>query len=75
MTGIKGCKEDEKGLCDLPTFISSMQECIREVDFAFDCFANYTFPNLDNIVDGRLPASLQNGTSITMCFVVWEGLF
>ena len=63
MTGIKGCKEDKNGLCDLPTFISSMQERIGEVDFAFDCFANYTFPNPDNIIDGRFPASLRKRMS------------
>jgi len=60
MTGIKGCKEDKNGLCDLSTFISSMHERIEEVDFAFDCNANYTFPNPDNITDGRYPPSLRN---------------
>ena len=49
MTGIKGCKDDKNGLCDL---VSSIQERIGEVDFAFDCFANYTFPNPDNIING-----------------------
>ena len=48
MTGIKGCKEDKNGLYDL---VSSIQERIGEVDFTFDCFANYTFPNPDNIIN------------------------
>ena len=61
LTGVKGCKEDENGLCDLPTFISGMQERIGEVDFAFDCFGNYTFPDPDDIIDGRYPASLRDG--------------
>ena len=41
MTGIKGCKDNKNGLYDL---VSSIQERIGEVDFTFDCFANYTFP-------------------------------
>ena len=63
MMGIEGCKEEENGLCDLPTFICSMQEHIREVDFAFDYFTNYTFPNPYNIINGRYLASLRNGMS------------
>ena len=49
MTGIKGCKDDKNGLCDLVSF---MQERIGEVDFTFDCFANCTFLNPDNIING-----------------------
>ena len=47
ITGIKGCKDDKNKPCDLVSFI---QERIGEVDF--DCFANYTFPNQDNIING-----------------------
>ena len=51
MTGIKGCKDDKNGLCDL---VSSIQGRIGEVDFTFDCFANYTFPDLDMAWECRL---------------------
>jgi len=55
LTGVYGCMEDPNGLCALPTFVSGMQERIGQIDFAHDCFANYTMPNPDNIVDGRYP--------------------
>lgn len=57
LTGIHGCKEDPNGLCALPSFISGMQERIGEINFAYDCFANYTMPDPDTIIDGRYPTS------------------
>ena len=62
MVGMGGCPEDKNGLCPLPTFISAMQERIASIDFAFDCFANYSMPNPDDITDGRYPPSLRNST-------------
>ncbi|KAG2150125.1 histidine phosphatase superfamily [Suillus cothurnatus] len=56
LTGIHGCMEDSNGLCTLPSFISGMQERIGEINYAHDCFANYTMPNPDNIIDGRYPS-------------------
>jgi hypothetical protein len=55
LTGIKGCPENSDGLCKLETFISSIKERIETIDFQFDCFANYTVPDPDEIVDGRFP--------------------
>ncbi|KAJ7085973.1 phosphoglycerate mutase-like protein [Mycena crocata] len=55
LTGIKGCPANANGLCPLPTFIAGMQQRIAEVDFTFDCFANYTMPDPDNIVTGQFP--------------------
>ena len=63
LTGIKGCATDKNGLCELSTFIDSTKARIAEVDFAFDCFGNYTIPIPDNIVDGRYPAALRGGTT------------
>lgn len=63
LTGIKNCKEDKDGLCDLSTFITSIHERIGEIDFAFDCKANYTVPNPDTIIDGRYPKYLRDGTA------------
>ncbi|KAG2078611.1 phosphoglycerate mutase-like protein [Suillus decipiens] len=57
LTGINGCEEDPNGLCALPSFISGMQERIGEINFAYDCFANYTMPDPDTIIDGRYPTS------------------
>ncbi|KAJ6616700.1 histidine phosphatase superfamily [Mycena sp. CBHHK59/15] len=59
LTGIKGFKESNDGLCELPDFISGMKQRIAEVDYAFDCFRNYTTPDPDNIIDGRYPESLR----------------
>lgn len=56
LTGIHGCTEDSNGLCALPSFISGMHERIGEINFAHDCFANYTMPDPDNIIDGRYPS-------------------
>ncbi|THV07666.1 phosphoglycerate mutase-like protein [Dendrothele bispora CBS 962.96] len=55
LTGINGCTEDPNGLCDLPTFIAGMQQRIQEIDFDFDCFANFTIPDPDTITDGQFP--------------------
>ncbi|KAG1789629.1 histidine phosphatase superfamily [Suillus plorans] len=56
LTGIHGCTEDSNGLCALPSFISGMHERIGQIDFAHDCFANYTMPDPDSIMDGRCPS-------------------
>lgn len=37
-----------------------MKQRIEEVDFDFDCFANYTIPDPDEITDGRFPRRLRN---------------
>ncbi|KAJ8591500.1 phosphoglycerate mutase-like protein [Rhizopogon salebrosus TDB-379] len=55
LQGLHGCMEDQNGLCELPSFISGIHERIGQIDFAHDCFANYTMPSPDNIIDGRYP--------------------
>ncbi|KAJ3765459.1 acid phosphatase [Lentinula raphanica] len=55
-TGINGCGEDPNGLCEINTFIAGMKQRIEEVDFAFDCFGNYTFSlSNDTITNGQFP--------------------
>ncbi|OBZ79577.1 3-phytase B [Grifola frondosa] len=54
LTGIAHCAEDKDGLCALGDFVQGMKERIAEVDFAYDCFANYTVPVPDTIIDGRM---------------------
>ncbi|KZT75145.1 phosphoglycerate mutase-like protein [Daedalea quercina L-15889] len=57
LTGISHCETpDSNGLCLLDNFIQGMQERIQEVDFVYDCYANYTPPALtaDTIIDGRM---------------------
>ncbi|KAI0256229.1 phosphoglycerate mutase-like protein [Lactifluus subvellereus] len=63
LTGVKGCPPNKNGLCDLATYIKGTQERIAEVDYQFDCFANYSIPIPDTIVDGRFPPSLRNKTA------------
>jgi hypothetical protein len=60
LTGLKGCKWDKDGLCELSSFLSGIKERIGEIDYNFDCLANYTVPNPDDITDGRYPAWLRN---------------
>ncbi|KAL0951349.1 hypothetical protein HGRIS_008053 [Hohenbuehelia grisea] len=59
LTGIRGCAADKDGLCSLPEFINGMRERIKEVDYRFDCFGNYTVPSPNTIIDGRFPESLR----------------
>lgn len=57
LTGISHCETpDANGLCLLDNFIQGMQKRIAEVDFVYDCYANYTPPALtsDPIIDGRM---------------------
>ncbi|EIM82959.1 phosphoglycerate mutase-like protein [Stereum hirsutum FP-91666 SS1] len=63
LTGIQGCTADKNGLCEIDKFISGLQARIEEVDYQFDCFANYTVPVPDDITDGRFPDALKNSTS------------
>ena len=57
LTGVKGCAPDENGLCDLPTYINGTMERIAQVDYQHDCFANYSIPDPDTIIDGRYPTT------------------
>ncbi|KAF9523617.1 histidine phosphatase superfamily [Crepidotus variabilis] len=64
LTGVKGCETNKDGLCEIGTYITGLKQRIAEVDFKYDCFANYTVPEPDNIVDGRFPVGLRNATSV-----------
>ncbi|KAJ7239615.1 histidine phosphatase superfamily [Mycena haematopus] len=55
LTGITNCGSSSEGLCAFDTFVSGMQQRIKEIDFAFGCFGNYTVPEPNLIVDGQLP--------------------
>ncbi|KAH9484974.1 3-phytase A [Psilocybe cubensis] len=59
LTGIKGCKPDKNGMCEINTFIAGMKQRMQEIDFNFDCFANYTVPIPDDIVNGQYPQNLK----------------
>lgn len=63
LTGIHGCDADPNGLCEIDSFVSGLQARIAEVDYQFDCFANYSVPVPDEITDGRFPDALKNSTS------------
>ncbi|TFY81485.1 hypothetical protein EWM64_g2528 [Hericium alpestre] len=58
LTGVRGCEACENGLCAIDTFIKGMQERVDEIDYQFDCFANYTIPDVP-ITDGRYPPALR----------------
>ncbi|KAJ7073158.1 acid phosphatase [Mycena amicta] len=55
LTGLSGCQSNADGLCPLETFISALQKRVGQVDYAFDCFANYTMPDPDGITTGQYP--------------------
>ena len=54
LTGVSHCEENKDGLCPLGNFVEGLRERIAEVDFHYDCFANYTASFPDNIIDGRM---------------------
>ncbi|OCH96218.1 phosphoglycerate mutase-like protein [Obba rivulosa] len=55
LTGIAHCEEANKfGLCPTANFIQGMQQRIAEVDYNFDCFANYTLAMPDTLTNGRI---------------------
>ncbi|RPD81945.1 phosphoglycerate mutase-like protein [Lentinus tigrinus ALCF2SS1-7] len=54
LTGINHCTANKDGLCFLDNFVQGMKERIAEVDYQYDCFANYTVPWPDTIIDGRM---------------------
>ncbi|KAI0316502.1 phosphoglycerate mutase-like protein [Amylostereum chailletii] len=62
LTGVRGCKADQNGLCELGAYINGTKARIAEIDYQFDCFANYTVPVPDTITNGQYPASLKNAT-------------
>lgn len=37
-----GCPENSDGLCSFDHVVSILQKRIDEIDFDYDCFANYT---------------------------------
>ncbi|KAH7407410.1 histidine phosphatase superfamily [Cadophora sp. MPI-SDFR-AT-0126] len=49
-----GCSDDPNGLCSLDTVISVLQDRILEIDYDYDCFANYT-ANAGIDYNGRAP--------------------
>ncbi|KAF7292081.1 Phosphoglycerate mutase-like protein [Mycena indigotica] len=55
LTGLAGCQPNSDGTCPLDTFVSALQKRIGEVDYQFDCFANYSIPDPDPIVNGQFP--------------------
>ncbi|KAI4602504.1 hypothetical protein KJ359_009750 [Pestalotiopsis sp. 9143b] len=49
-----GCSDDPNGLCSFDTVVSVLQKRIDEIDFEYDCFANYT-ATAGNDYNGRAP--------------------
>ena len=54
LTGVAHCAEDKDGLCAVENFVEGLKERIAEIDFEYDCFANYTVSWPDTIIDGRM---------------------
>ncbi|KAI0756702.1 phosphoglycerate mutase-like protein [Daedaleopsis nitida] len=54
LTGLAHCAANKNGLCAMDSFAKGLKERITEIDFKYDCFANYTAPWPDPIIDGRM---------------------
>lgn len=49
-----GCPVNKDGLCSFDSVVSILQQRIQEIDFDYDCYANYTAPpGMD--YNGRAP--------------------
>lgn len=44
LTGIKGCPEQQDGMCPLATFVDAQKELIQTTDWVHDCYGNWTIP-------------------------------
>lgn len=53
LTGVRGCPQDQDGLCPLETWLGAMRERTKSIDFHYDCFADYEAS--DKIINGRPP--------------------
>ncbi len=51
-----GCPEDPQGLCSFDNVVKVLQDRINEIDFDYDCFADYT-ASAGNNYNGRAPRS------------------
>ncbi len=53
-----GCDpKDFNGLCAVETVVKALKARIGEIDFGFDCHANYTLPTTLTDLNGRAPRS------------------
>jgi len=44
LTGIRGCPEQQDGMCPVDTFVAAQKEIIRNTDWEYDCYGNWTVP-------------------------------
>ncbi|KAF4615469.1 hypothetical protein D9613_003377 [Agrocybe pediades] len=44
LTGIKGCPKQKDGMCPVSTFVEAQKEIIKETDWNYDCYGDWTVP-------------------------------
>ena len=44
LTGIQGCPKQADGMCPVDTFVAAQKEIIRNTDWEYDCYGNWTVP-------------------------------
>ena len=44
LTGIRGCHKHKDGMCSVETFVAAQKEIIRNTDWEYDCYGNWTVP-------------------------------
>ena len=54
-----GCPQDKNGLCSFDNVVSVLQKRAAEIDFDYDCFANYTAKAGQNY-NGRAPRNITH---------------
>ena len=45
LTGIRGCPKQKDGMCPVDTFVAAQKEIIRNTDWEYDCYGNWTVPS------------------------------
>ncbi|GAA5966946.1 hypothetical protein JCM21900_004293 [Sporobolomyces salmonicolor] len=51
----EGCNLDQNGLCAYDTVLGALINRIDEIDYTYDCYANYSVPFYGEVTNGRAP--------------------
>ncbi|EDR10844.1 phytase, partial [Laccaria bicolor S238N-H82] len=44
LTGIRGCPDQDDGMCPVDVFVAAQKEIIQKTDWVYDCHGNWTIP-------------------------------
>jgi hypothetical protein len=44
LTGVRGCPAQRDGMCPVATFVAAQKETIRDTDWEWECYGDWTVP-------------------------------